>query len=125
MRRRSNRVSSASESSTSSICSWRVSEGAGWGAMLARARCRRVAVQFQPIIGDLAERLGKAREVDRLDDIAVGAELIAGDQVAFLARRGQNDHRQKPGFRARTNFPQDVQAADLGQVEVEEDDAWN
>jgi hypothetical protein len=69
----------------------------------------------------LTDRVGKGRELHRLAHIAIRAELIAPHHVFVLARGRENDDRN--GFRAwiGAHELEDVEATQLGKLEVEHD----
>lgn len=61
-------------------------------------------------------------EIDRLDDIAVG-EVIVGDQPIFIFIRGsKNDDREMLGAFFCADRLENIQAAELGEIHIEEND---
>ena len=64
------------------------------------------------------EQLGEA---ERLDQVVVGAGVEAGDDVELLVARGEDQDREVGPRGAQP--PADVDAVDVGQPEVEDDEA--
>src|SRR5713226_3002387 len=105
---------SATLSSTRRIRSGEViGSGCGWWWTL---------VQQQPIQLHIGDRADEGLEVDRLDDVAVGPEVIAGDDVGLLVRRGEDDDGDRFRAVAGLEAPQHLQPVDLGELQVQEDD---
>src|SRR5205814_146806 len=72
----------------------------------------RWLVQKQPVHAEGTGRLLELVEVDRFDDVAVDAQTITLDQVAFLARRGQHDHGDGAGPLVLFDPPEHFEAVD-------------
>jgi len=85
------------------------------------AAYRRGGIEHQPIEPELAHGFDERVEIHRLAHIAVDAELIAGDDVALFVRRGEDGYRQQRGAGIGAQALQDLQAVDLGQLEIEQD----
>jgi hypothetical protein len=65
---------------------------------------------------------GEVIEIYRLADVAVDAELVAADDVAFFIGGGENDDWQHARGLTFADAPEDLQALDLGKLEIKEDD---
>ncbi len=83
-------------------------------------RGRRGNVEVEPVVAEQLDGLAQAAVVEGLAHVAVGAQQGCGAHVALLGRSRQDHHRQQTGARVFAQFPQDFEAVDLGQVEVEE-----
>src|SRR5258708_39988 len=83
---------------------------------------RRGVVEHRPVQPQLADGFGELLEVHRFDNVAVDSSLVALDNVALLARRGQHDHRNRPRAWVFLHPPQDFHTVHQWQLEVEEDD---
>ena len=59
--------------------------------------------------------------MDRLPDAAVGAQLVALGQLARVVRRGQDNHWSGAGSAVGANGAQHLEAVQLGQLELEQD----
>src|SRR5207244_10345281 len=81
----------------------------------------RWLVQKQPVHAEGTGRLLELIEVDRFDDVAVDAQPVALDQVALFARRGQHDDRDGAGSLVRLDPLENLQAVDIGQLDIEQD----
>src|SRR5207245_5106290 len=85
-------------------------------------RARQRFIQQEPVHPQRPGGFRELLEVHRLDDVAVDAQAIALHQVAFLARRGEHDHRGCPGAGVALDPTQDLQAVDQRQFDVQQDD---
>ena len=74
---------------------------------------RRRLIPDQPVEAQHMDDLLKIIKIDRLADIAVGAEFIAFDHILLLGGRGKNDNRKQPGQLIAANLSQDLQAVYL------------
>src|SRR6185295_6821847 len=91
------------------------------GSLPSRPRRRaRQAVDQHPVASRLGDLVDKARKIDRLDDVAVYAKRIAGDDVALLGTRCQHHHRDRPGRLVRLDLAQYLDAVDFGHLEIEQ-----
>src|ERR1035441_7427369 len=61
-------------------------------------------------------------EPDRLADVTVGSQPVAGQKVFFLAGRGQHHNRYQCGGRVGANAIEHLEAAQPRQLEVQQDD---
>src|SRR5256885_321082 len=52
-------------------------------------------VQHEPVEAELANGFDEVREIHRLADVAVGAELVSGEHVLLLLGRREDDDRHE------------------------------
>src|SRR5437588_555217 len=94
-------VSSAScgLSSTSRTRSLGLDAGCASACMLLHCRIdgHRALIDYQPVQANLLHDLAELVEIDGLLYIAVGAQVVAFDQIALFLRRSQNDYRDGVG----------------------------
>src|ERR1022692_1244514 len=62
----------------------------------------------------------EALEVDGLLDVAVDAQVVAGGEVGFLIRRGEDYDGHAAGARVGPNRPQNLQARHFGQMQIQQ-----
>src|SRR5579883_1228909 len=77
-------------------------------------------VQLEPEPTDGLRRFDELVEIDRLPDVGIGAEGIAPFHILLLPRGGEDNDRKDPAPWVGPEPPQDLQAVDLRQLEVEE-----
>ena len=77
---------------------------------------------LRALVGHLAGDPGQDhREIDRLGDVVIGAQLEGFDDVLALVPRGHHDDRQRGGFGVPAKDAEDVQAAPFRHHDVQED----
>src|SRR5438128_2912576 len=86
-----------------------------------RDSARRRLVEGQPVDPELADRLREDREVHGLAHVAVGAQVVALDDVALLARRAEDDDGDAAGVLVLAKDLQHLQAIDSGPLQVVEE----
>src|SRR5690606_40331625 len=64
-----------------------------------RGRRARHLVQHRPEGAELPQRIHEIPELDRLDDVRVDAEIVAGDDVGLLSRGGEHHDRDRKSTR--------------------------
>src|SRR5665647_2621815 len=84
---------------------------------------RRSLVNDRPEHAQLLYRVDEAGEVDRFHHVGVHAQVVAGDQVLLLARRGEDHHRHPLQRRVRANLPQHFEAVLAWHLDVEQYDS--
>jgi hypothetical protein len=77
-------------------------------------------VEKKPVHSELLDRLGKLLEIDRLHDVAVDAQMVTFNHVILFLGGGKYDDGNGPGVRIVLDAVQNLQAVDLGELEVEE-----
>ena len=86
-------------------------------------RLDRLCLGLGPVAADPAQDSAHPRHHfarrERLQDVIVRPHLQADDAVGLLVAAGQHDHRD---VRARPQAAQEVEAASVGQNEVEDDE---
>src|SRR5262249_4959074 len=94
-------------------------------AELALLRCAASAgrrfVELESVAAHVVQQLVEAVEVDGLADVAVDAQTVGFDDVLFLVREGQHHNRQELRARVCAQLPQYLEAIDLRQFEVQQD----
>src|ERR1700722_8451162 len=70
---------------------------------------------------ELANGVGEAFVVHRLGDVDIAAELVATLDFLGIVGRGEHHHRRTSQIFVFLEPPQDLDAAHVGQVEVEQD----
>src|SRR5207237_1243897 len=80
----------------------------------------RWRVEDEPVDPELAHGLDELAEVDRLADVAVRAQAVAGDDVLLFAGRGEDHDRQQARAGVGPDAPQHLEAVDLGELQVEQ-----
>ena len=85
-------------------------------------RRRRAFVEEQPVEPKLADGVDEFREIDGLAHVTVGAEAVALEAIPFLIGGGENDHGEELGLRSGTQTTQHLEAIDLRQLQIENDD---
>src|SRR6185312_16434318 len=94
----------------------------GYGAPLRSERLRRRRlVDDEPEQPELLDDAPERVEADRLLHVRVDAELVALDEIAFLLRRGHYDDGDRLGPGIVLDHPQDLEAVDFRQFEIEQD----
>src|SRR5215470_327595 len=83
---------------------------------------RRWVIADQPEPTDPDDDLGQVMEVDWLDHVGVGAAIVTGQYVELVCGRGQDDHRQALEQLIALEVAEDLQAIELGHLEIEEDE---
>ena len=81
-------------------------------------------VQEEPEEPQRLGRFGELREVHGLAHVGVGAQRVAAQDVLVLLGRGEDDDRQELRALVGADAAQDLQAVDLRQLQVEQDDGW-
>src|SRR5579883_308334 len=79
-------------------------------------------VQNQPVESELPDSFDESVELHRLSNVAVRAQAVALQPVLILIRGRENHDRKKPRSLGRAKPPQHLESADLGQLEIEEND---
>src|ERR1043165_3021254 len=79
-------------------------------------------VQNEPVQAQRAHGLGKLRESNRCEDVAVAAQPVPVADVVFLLRRGQDDHRQQTRALVGAHPAKHFQTIDLGELQVQQDE---
>src|SRR4029077_17118763 len=110
--RRSSRSTSAASSGTSSTRSMRI------GAGITSAR---LLVQEHPVQSHLGDGPGERLEIHRLDDVAVGTQSVRRRDIGFLVGRREYDDRQRLGPLIGPEPPQNLEAVDLRELQIQED----
>src|SRR5207248_9433817 len=97
--------------------------GEVWASLPLCARLRQPwwLVEEHPVQAQLADGLGELLEVDRLDDVAVDAQLVTLHDVALFAGGGEHDHREGPRLWIGLDAAQHLHAIDQRQLEIEQD----
>src|SRR5450755_4189570 len=121
-------TSSASSLSSSTCNTWSFAGGtSAWLSSRMGLLCllKRVAdggrlIDDQPIQPDILDRIPISLEVDRLLNVAVGPQMITGDQVPLFFGRGHNDDRNDPGARIALELGEYFQSVDLGQLQIQQ-----
>src|SRR5215475_13006986 len=67
--------------------------------------------------------INKLVEINWLDHIGVHAKFIARDHVSFLTGRSEHDHRDHAQLLIRSNLLQHLQAINLRQFEIKQQDS--
>src|SRR3989442_1183482 len=88
---------------------------------IARTSRRRSPFMMQ---SRLPDGLGELGEIDRLADVAVGAEAVAAHDVLFFIGRGQHDDRHEPGAIVGPQSSQHLETVELRQFQIQQDDEW-
>src|SRR3981081_4330623 len=114
----SRKMISASDSTSSTIRT--LSSFIGVSLLRARIDSRRQAIDQNPVATRFGDLFDKCREVDRLHDITVHAEGVAGDDVALLGTGGQHHHWDRLSSFVRLDLTQNLDAVDLWHLQVEE-----
>ena len=78
-------------------------------------------VEEQPEPADKSYGLGELTGLDGLADVAVGSEVVGAAQIVLIDRGGEDDYG-KTGSAGRRGCPEHVEPADLGQVQIEQDE---
>src|SRR5277367_2037332 len=81
---------------------------------------RRRLVDERPENAQFLDGIYKLMKIDRLHNIGIHAEFVAGHQVFFFSRRGQNDHRNQSELGVGLDFLQDLQAIYFGKFQIQE-----
>src|SRR5262249_51521692 len=100
------RAASLSESSTSRMRS---------SVAMTFATCRWRFVDHEPVEPQLFDDLDELLKLDRLADIAVHTEVVAGADVLFLFGRSENDNRIAPCTRVSSQKTQYLEPVQFGQ----------
>src|SRR3954470_20417125 len=109
---------SSASASTSSISSTRICS-----LMTPTCRSRSVGrgpVHDGPVDAELGHFLDELVELDRLDDVAVDAELVAAHDVVLLRAGGQHDDRDQAGPVVLAYLAQHLDPVHLGHLQVEQ-----
>ena len=85
-------------------------------------RSRRALVDERPEHAEALDGLDEALEVHRLDHVGVHAEVVAGDEVLLLARRGEDDDRQALERRVAADLAQHLEPVLARHLDVEQHD---
>ena len=72
-------------------------------------------VEDQPVQTELTHGIGELAEIHRLAHIAIGAEAIAIDSVAFFVRGSQDHDRKASCALIASNSPKHFEAIHFGQ----------
>src|SRR6266545_545231 len=129
--RRTSRTSSASRSLSST---WRMRTCLGiTGALSPRGpmsssastglanAARRPFVQYGPEDADFPDGFDELFESDRLDDVSVGSEPVALDEIPFLPRGGEHDDRHGLQRVVGLDPAQDLETVQPRHLQVEQD----
>src|SRR6202041_1693568 len=84
-----------------------------------RSAGRRL-VHHQPVQAELLRRFHELSEIDGLAYEAVGAQTVAGQNVLLFVAGGQYDDRNAARALVGPHPPQDIETAQLGQFEIEQ-----
>jgi len=87
-----------------------------------RVRGRRAFVEEQPVKTELAYGVDEFGEIDGLAHVTIGAQAVALEAIPFLIGGGENDHGEELGLGSGTQTAQHLQAIDLRQLQIENDD---
>jgi hypothetical protein len=82
----------------------------------------RAFVDDQPVESELPCGFCELIELDRLADIAITPRAVTPQDVLLLVRGGQDDHGDELGPIVGSDTVQNLQAIDLRELEVEQDD---
>jgi hypothetical protein len=80
-------------------------------------------VEEEPEQADGADCFGEVGKLYRLADVGVGADAVTGLDVFVLFGGGENDNGDDPGPLVGPYSAQHVEPADLGKVQVEQDES--
>ncbi len=80
-------------------------------------------VELQPVILDVADHFLEVFLAGGLAQVTVDTEVITKFHIAVLLRGGQHDDGQQAGGGPVADFPQHVEAVQLGQFDVQQDQA--
>src|SRR6267378_658101 len=105
-------TSSASMSRSSTSRMWREAGTASAG----------MVIQQQPVETDVGDGAGECLEIHRLHDVAVRPQAIGARDVGLLARRREHHHGDPLGAILFLEPPQHLEAVDLGELQIQEDD---
>src|SRR5215475_9589970 len=89
---------------------------------LSDASWRRL-IDHGPENPELFDGINKLVEIHWLDHIGVHAKCIARDHVSFLTGRREHDHRDHAQLLVRSNLLQHLQAINLRQFEIKQQDS--
>src|SRR4051812_35553209 len=107
---------SKSSSSISRICAMR-----NFGLCSGQPDCGwRWFIDHCPERSELAHGGEETIEIDRLHDVAIGAEGVAFDHVCFFAGGSKNHDRQGAEIGVSANASQHLEPVDLRHLQVEE-----
>src|SRR5437588_4354099 len=79
------------------------------------------AVEQHPVEAQRADGVGELLKIDRLDDVAVDPQFVAGLEIVILVRRGQHDHGDLLGPGIPLDPAEHFDPVDLGELQVEKD----
>jgi hypothetical protein len=88
----------------------------------SHAPSRRAFIQNEPIKTQLKHGLHELIEIHRLADIAIGPEAVTTEAVLLFHGRGQDDHGEELGTLIGAKPAKDLEAIQLGELQVQEDD---
>ena len=77
-----------------------------------------------PKRAELADGVDEGAKVDRLHDVRIRAELVAADQILFLARRCQHDDGDRLQRIVRFQGAQHVETVDFRHLQIQEENSW-
>src|SRR4029077_14911557 len=126
--RRSSRSTSAASSGASSTGGVRIAGGSWSGG--SPTRSRRIAAgiasgwllfQEHPVQSHLGDGPGERLEIHGVDDVAVGTQSVRRRDIGFLVGRREDDDRQRLGPLIGPEPPQNLEAVDLRELQIQED----
>src|ERR1700731_2538974 len=77
-------------------------------------------IDLEPIFPDVSDRFREFLEVDRFDNVTVGAHLVSAHDVALLGRRRENNHGNPACARIALDAFKDFVTIQSGQFQVQQ-----
>lgn len=80
------------------------------------------AIHREPVETELTHGVDELVEIDGFADVGICAQLVALDDVSLFVRRRQHHDGKRLGRRLLANLCENLEAGDLGQLQVEQDE---